>query len=110
MAVPSAIRSQAQHHGDKAQEPCSIRKLPSVPLFCVTSSLSLFILDVEEWWGGACLFKVELCVCVRARVCACARVCVRMHSPLLEVQLFLGNLCLALWAHDQHDQPWPELA
>lgn len=79
MAVPSAIRSQAQHHGDKAQEPCSIRKLPSVPLFCVTSSLSLFILDVEEWWGGACLFlNAHVCECV----CACVHVCsVHMWEP-----------------------------
>jgi hypothetical protein len=90
MAVPSAIRSQAQHHGDKAQEPCSIRKLPSVPLFCVTSSLSLFILDVEEWWGGACLFKVELCVCVCVCVCvrACVRACACIH-PCWKFSFFL---------------------
>lgn len=54
--------------------------------------------------GGAWLFEVGfwgVCMCV------CLRTHTGMHSPLLEVQLFLGNVCLAL---REHDQPWPELA
>lgn len=54
--------------------------------------------------GGAWLFEVGfwgVCMCVYLRTHT------GMHSPLLEVQLFLGNVCLAL---REHDQPWPELA
>lgn len=81
---------------------CSIRKLPSTPLSLLPRRISLCILDVEEWVG---LVYLKLgawgvCVCTCAYVRACVGGC-GVRSPLSEVQLFLGNVCLALREHDQ---------